>query len=449
MATILLIEDDLTFSRILKGFLSKNNYTIVTAPSGQSGVQAFKEKKFDLVLLDYRLPDTTGIEVLIELKSADPHIPVLIMTSFSDIKTAVKAIKAGAMEYITKPINPDELLLMIQTVLKHERHTTVEKDSKEFVEGMSEESKQLHEYIRLVAPTDMSVIIEGESGTGKEYAARSIHRLSKRIHEPFVAVDCGALSKELAASELFGHVKGAFTGAVVDKKGQFQAAEGGTLFLDEVGNLSYEVQVKLLRAIQERVIQPIGSNKEVKINVRIITATNDELTESIKHGSFRDDLYHRLNEFKIKVPPLRQRKHDLMEFINYFREKANKELNHHTTAFSQETLDIFLQYEWPGNLRELKNTVRRAVLLSQGEIIEATALPEEMVFAVRNPVTVVSSTTPGITGTYDLKALQETNERELIVKTLHEVKYNKSKAARILNIDRKTLYLKMERYGLE
>ena len=445
MAAILLIEDDLTFSRILEGFLNKNNYSVTVAHKGKAGLHLFNEKKFDFVLLDYRLPDITGMEILTEIKTVSPDVPVLIMTSFSDIRTAVKAIKAGALEYITKPVNPDELLMLIRQGLEKPQKATIKAAApeKEFVRGTSEASKQLHEYIRLVAPTDMSVIIEGESGTGKEYVARTIHRLSSRASSPFVAVDCGALSKELAASELFGHVKGAFTGAVSDKIGQFEAANGGTLFLDEVGNLSYEVQVKLLRAIQERIVQPIGSNREVKVNVRIITATNDELTESIKNGSFREDLYHRLNEFKLKVPPLRQREKDLPEFLDYFRENANRALGRAATEFDEEVLKIFRSYDWPGNLRELNNTVKRAVLLSSGNVIQANALPEEMLQRARQ--TPITRETP----IYDLKALQEIQERELIVKTLHEMKYNKSKVARVLNIDRKTLYLKMEKYGIE
>lgn len=448
MAAILLIEDDLTFSRILEGFLSKNSYSVTVAHKGKAGLHVFHEKKFDFVLLDYRLPDMTGMEVLTEIKSASPEVPVLIMTSFSDIRTAVKAIKAGALEYITKPVNPDELLMLIRQGLSNpEKPLAKAKTSeKEFVKGKSDAAKQLHEYIRLVAPTDMSVIIEGESGTGKEYVARTIHRLSNRASSPFVAVDCGALSKELAASELFGHVKGAFTGAVNDKMGQFEAASGGTLFLDEVGNLSYEVQVKLLRAIQERVIQPIGSNKEIKINVRIITATNDELTESIKNGGFREDLYHRLNEFKLKVPPLRLRENDLQEFIDHFREQANRELGRQTTSFDDDVLRIFKSYDWPGNLRELNNTVKRAVLLSPGDVVHVNALPEEMLHTADNHAMKKNAPSSPI---YDLKALQEIQERELIVKTLQEMKYNKSKVARVLNIDRKTLYLKMEKYGIE
>ncbi len=297
----------------------------------------------------------------------------------------------------------------------------------------------------------MSVIIEGESGTGKEYVARTTHQLSERANKTFIAVDCGALSKDLAASELSGHVKGAFTGAVQDKTGQFEAADGGTLFLDEVGNLSYEVQVKLLRAIQERVIQPLGSNKEIRVDVRIITATNDDLSESVKQGHFREDLYHRLNEFKLHVPPLRERENDLMEFLDFFREASNQELGRHVHGFDPEVMEIFKTYDWPGNLRELRNVVKRAVLLTQEEMVTLQALPSEMIVAARNPVARMAAATSaqGATPIYDLKALQETQEKEMIMKTLQEVRYNKSKAARILNIDRKTLYLKMEKYGIE
>jgi two-component system response regulator HydG len=290
----------------------------------------------------------------------------------------------------------------------------------------------------------MSVIIEGESGTGKENVARTIHRLSQRANGPFVAVDCGALSKDLAASELFGHVKGAFTGAVVDKNGQFVEADGGTLFLDEVGNLSYEVQVKLLRAIQERIITPIGSNKEIRVDVRIITATNDDLNESVRRGQFREDLYHRLNEFMLSVPSLRDRHDDLEAFLDFFRTAANLELGRKVQRFDEPVMDVLKAYDWPGNLRELRNVVKRAVLLTQGDLVYMETLPNEMIEAVRNPAAKAPAAP-----IYDLKALQETQEKEMIIKTLQEVRYNKSKAARILNIDRKTLYLKMEKYQIE
>lgn len=445
MASILLVEDDLTFSRILEGFLSKKGYRVTISHKGKEGFKAFESKSFDFVLLDYRLPDTTGMEVLLEIRRVNPAVPVVIMTSFSDIRTAVKAIKAGAHEYITKPVNPDELLMILQQALAKER--TLEaapKATGDIVLGTSAPARELHEMVRLVAPTNMSVLIEGESGTGKENVARTIHQLSRRAGGPFVAVDCGSLSRELAGSELFGHVRGSFTGAVADKLGQFEAAHKGTIFLDEVGNLSYDVQVKLLRAIQERIVQPIGSNKEVRVDVRILTATNDDLAESVKKGEFREDLYHRLNEFKLTVPALRERGRDLYEFLDFFREAANTELHRNVKAFDEEVMRIFEAYDWPGNLREMKNVVKRAVLLTKEEKVTVKALPQEMIESMRE-----TQSREKTTGVYDLKALQEVQEREMILKTLKEVRYNKSKAARILNIDRKTLYMKMDKYGIE
>jgi two-component system response regulator HydG len=449
MASVLLIEDDLTFSRILEGFLQKNGYQVTTYHTGKEGLKTFLSRHFDLVLLDYRLPDSNGMELLVEMKKEHPDAAVIIMTGFSDIRTAVRAIKLGAFEYITKPVNPEELLMLAQQAQSKAKTPVVKKrpplTTKQFVQGKGDISLKLHDHIRLVAPTSMSVIIEGESGTGKEYVARSIHQLGARANAPFVAVDCGALSKELAASELFGHIKGAFTGAVQDKTGQFEAAHGGTLFLDEVGNLSYEVQIKLLRAIQERIISPIGSNKEVRVDVRIITATNDDLSDSVRRGSFREDLFHRLNEFMLKVPALRERAVDLDEFLDFFREGANQELGKNVLGFEPEVMNFFRSYDWPGNLRELKNVVKRAVLLTTGEWVSIEALPSEMITSSR-PATEKKVAVPQV---YDLKALQETQEKEMIVKTLHEVRYNKSKAARILNIDRKTLYLKMEKYNIQ
>ena len=314
-------------------------------------------------------------------------------------------------------------------------------DVPSFIKGTSPQSDKLLEHIGLIAPTDMSVLIQGESGTGKEYVARMIHSQSKRSTKSFVAIDCGALSKELAASELFGHVKGAFTGAIADKKGVFEYAEGGTLFLDEVGNLSYDVQVKLLRALQEKVIQPVGSNKQIHVNVRIITATNDDLLNSVSNDGFRQDLYHRINEFKIQLAPLRQRNSDIDIFIKHFVQLANAELGRNVVRISSEANDILHRYDWPGNLRELKNVIKRMVLLSHGEIGGADTLPDEMLFSINNGPTTIKET--------DLKAQNEVNEKKLIQKTLQDVNYNKSKAAKLLNIDRKTLYSKMERYGLD
>lgn len=445
MASILLIEDDLTFSRILDGFLTKKGYQITTAHKGKDGLKAFQSKSFDFILLDYRLPDMTGMDILLEIRQVNSSVPVVIMTSFNDIRTAVKAIKSGAYEYITKPVNPDELLMILQQTLKKEKQQVVSPgESQRIVLGNSPVARELHDMVKLVAPTNMSVLIEGESGTGKENVARTIHSLSPRAKGPFVAVDCGSLSKELAGSELFGHVRGAFTGALTDKMGQFEAAHKGTIFLDEVGNLSYDVQVKLLRAIQERIVQPIGSNKEVKVDVRILTATNDDLAESVRKGEFREDLYHRVNEFKLKVPAVKDRGKDLYEFMDFFREEANRELQRNVKTFDPAVTKLFETYDWPGNLREMKNVVKRAVLLTSDDTVTLSALPQEMIENMRT-----LETKEKTAGVYDLKALQEVQEREMILKTLQEVRYNKSKAARILNIDRKTLYLKMEKYGIE
>lgn len=444
---VLLIEDDRTFQRILEGFLAKNKFESVACSTAKEGLAAVAKQDFELVLLDYRLPDGTGMEVLEQIKHNHPQLPVIIMTSYSDIRTAVKAMKAGAFEYITKPVNPDELLLLIKSALskptKSEKTSVVSQP--QFVVGSSDIARQLQQQISLVAPTNLSVIIQGESGTGKEQVARSIHQLSTRAQKPFVAVDCGALSKELAASELFGYVKGAFTGALRDKEGQFVAADGGTLFLDEVGNLSYEVQVKLLRAIQERIVQPLGTTKQIQVDVRIITATNDDLHEQSKNGMFREDLYYRLNEFKLHVPALRNRGDDLQEFMDFFMSQSNTELGRTTTGFNTELTNLFRKYDWPGNLREMKNVIKRAVLVTGTGEIGVASLPPEMVDAVNKPL--IHSIAE--TNTYDLKAIQESQERDLITKTLAEVRYNKSKAARLLNIDRKTLYLKMEKYNIQ
>lgn len=442
MGKILLVEDDVTFSQLLEGYLKKNGHDADPKYNIKSSIQALDEASYNLLLLDYRLPDGNGLQVLKAAREKGLSVPVIIMTSFNDVRTAVTAIRSGAFDYITKPVNPDELLMVINGALtRNEKKAQVSSTNLPgYITGNSAASDQLQEYIKLVAPTDMSVLIQGESGTGKEYAARSIHQQSKRANKPFVAIDCGALSKELAASELFGHVKGAFTGAITDKKGQFEMASGGTLFLDEIGNLGYEVQVKLLRALQERIIQPVGSTAQIKVDVRLIAATNDDLLGSIGKGDFREDLYHRMNEFKVTLLPLRQRGKDLELFLNHFIEVANKELGRNVEGMSPEVIKIFQQYDWPGNLRELNNVVRRMVLLTPDQEANISALPDEMIISIHQ--------SPKMEGS-DLKALNETNEKALIQSTLHKVKYNKSQAAKLLNIDRKTLYSKMEKYQIE
>jgi len=444
MAKILIIEDDLTFSQLLEGFLKKHQYEPLAVHDVKASLKIINQQDFDLFLVDYRLPDGTGLDVLSHLREKGSTVPMVIMTSFNDVRTAVKSIRLGAFDYITKPVNPDELLMIVKSALdKNDPAEPVNQEQHaDTIKGKSSTSDKLYEHISLVAPTDMSVVIQGESGTGKEYAARTLHLQSKRSNKPFVAIDCGALSKDLAASELFGHVKGAFTGALNDKKGQFEAADGGTLFLDEVGNLSYEVQVKLLRALQERIIQPIGSTKTIAVDVRIIAATNDDLNNSVSKGTFREDLYHRLNEFKIQLPALRDRGKDIDLFINHFIEISNAELGRNVKYISDAAKELLYKYDWPGNLRELKNVIKRMVLLTAGETAEATSLPDEMIISIN----VNQSPKPN---TSDLKAINEVNEKSLIIETLIKVKYNKSQAARLLNIDRKTLYSKMERYEIE
>jgi two-component system response regulator HydG len=439
---VLVVEDDMAFSKLLEGFLKRHGYEPEIHHRLKDGIKAFDSKAFDVLLLDYRLPDGTGMEMLQHIRQTDADFPVVIMTSFNDIRTAVSAMRSGAIDYIVKPVNPDELLMTIkQAVIRQPGlEPTPKAVTADWVQGESIAATRMEDHIRLIAPTDMSVIIQGESGTGKEYVARSIHAQSKRAGQPFVAIDCGALSPELAASELFGHAKGAFTGALTDKSGQFEQANGGTLFLDEVGNLSYEVQVKLLRALQERMVQPVGSNKQIKVDVRIITATNDDLMNSVRNGRFREDIYHRLNEFKIKTPPLRERAQDLELFSQHFMQQANDELGRNVKEFTPEVLDIFRRYTWPGNLRELKNIIKRAVLLTPGTIAGKEVLPDEMMWEAY--LLVENNQT-------NLKAIQEEQEKSLIVKTLEQVRYNKSKAALLLNIDRKTLYNKITRYGIE
>lgn len=458
---ILIIDDDPSFCSLLKSFLSKNSYQVEEAHTARDGLRAVYDHNFDLVLIDYRLPDLDGLELLKNIKKKYFHLPVIIMTNYANIRTAVDAMKLGAFEYVTKPINPDEILLTIGNALKSVNESNAEQDSKDqarqqasapsfmFVEGKSPHSLQVKQHIDLVGPTHLSVIVQGESGTGKEYVSRMIHQKSARRGKPFVALDCGALSEDLAGSELFGHLKGSFTGAVQDKVGQFQAANGGTLFLDEIGNLSYDIQVKLLRAIQERTIRQIGSNKNIEVDVRIIVATNENLDHAVKAGEFREDLFHRLNEFQIKVPALRERKSDIPEFVNHFLNQSNRELNKEVEGLEPEVLDKLEEYHWPGNIRELKNVIRRAVLLSNGKKITLDALPPEISSPVSNMMEKQNYSPPISSHNPDLKAIQEKTEKALIEETLIKVKYNKTLAAKMLNIDRKTLYNKLKRYNLD
>ncbi len=452
LARLLLIEDDHSYANLIQKFLSKKGFEVENYYAGKEALSVLKKQSFDLVLSDFRLPDMTGMEILEWVKTEYPHIPVVLITGYSDIRTAVKSMKMGAFEYISKPINPDELLAAIESALQNSKDSENEseakgrKPSEGFIAGKSPSAQSIQEQVALVAPTDMSVIIMGESGTGKEYISRQIHSLSNRAQHPFVALDCGAISPELAGSEMFGHKKGAFTGALQNKTGQFQEAHQGTLFLDEIGNLPYEVQVKLLRAIQERKIRPLGSNQDIEVDVRIIVATNEALPEVIKTGHFREDLYHRLNEFSMVIPPLRERPEDIIHYAQHFLKLANTQLGKEIKNIGEEAMEYITRYPWPGNLRELKNVVKRAVLLCKGEQIELACLPAELKV---NPESFPKEDSRLAQNESNLKKIQAETEKELIIRTLEKVKYNKSKAARLLNIDRKTLYNKMEKYQID
>ncbi|HSW67471.1 MAG TPA: sigma-54 dependent transcriptional regulator, partial [Bacteroidales bacterium] len=411
MTRVLIVDDDPTFCMMLKSFLTSKGFEVGEAFNATNGMKSLREASWDILLTDYRLPDKDGIELLKEAKAVFPHLPVILMTRYTDIRIAVNAIKLGAFEYVAKPVNPDEILHLIGSALQKQATGSNNQPAHgilsefNYIEGVSRASQQITRYIQLVAPTDMSVIIHGESGTGKEYVARLIHLKSARSRKPFVAVDCGALSKELAGSELFGHVKGSFTDAHSDKIGQFQLANGGTLFLDEIGNLSYGVQLKMLRATQERKIKRLGGIKDIDVDVRIIVASNEDLDKIVKKGAFREDLYHRLNEFKIDVPPLRERPGDIDLFSQYFLNLANRELNKAVASIGSEAMEIFRSYPWPGNIRELKNVIKRATLLCQDSVITPFNLPAEML-ALNQPTQ--SQTVAA--GTTDLKLINEINE---------------------------------------
>ena len=439
MLSILIVEDDITFSLMLTTWLGKKGFVVRSSSSVSDAKRKLGEEAFDLVISDLRLPDSDGIDLLKWLKSTHPSLPLIMMTSYAEIQTAVQAMKLGAADYIAKPLNPDELLGKIKELVyveeKAPARVPVSSAPDLYIEGQSQAARQLYEHVRLVAPTDMSVLVTGASGTGKEYIARRIHEQSNRSKAPFVAVDCGAIPKELAASEFFGHVKGSFTGAIENKTGAFVAAQGGTIFLDEIGNLTYEVQVQLLRALQERKVKPIGSNQEIAINVRLISATNENLRQAIEKGDFREDLYHRINEFTIRIPDLKERKEDLLLFANHFLDLANSELQKDIIGFDNDTMQLFQSYSWPGNLRQMKNVIKYATLLATGQYITRKELPEEL--------------TENLSSHTNIQLKNVEHERDLIRKALQECGNNKTRAAQLLGIDRKTLYNKLKIYQLD
>lgn len=443
--SLLIVEDDLTFATMLKTWLTKKGFETETVGTSARAKKLLTARSFDLILSDLRLPDQDGLSLLSWLRKQSNQTPFIIMTSYAEIQNAVLAMKEGATDYIQKPIQPDELLKKIKEstvkVSAENSQATSADSSQNFLEGESEAAHQLYNYVNLVAPTQMSVLINGASGTGKEYVAHRIHQLSKRANKPFIAIDCGSIPKDLAASEFFGHVKGSFTGALNDKVGAFEEANGGTLFLDEIGNLSYEVQVQLLRAIQERRIRRIGSTKEIEVDVRLVCATNENLKEAINRGNFREDLFHRINEFTLRMPALKDRPEDILLFANFFLDQANRELERNLIGFDLKSSQALQNYSWPGNLRQLKNIVKRATLLATGEFITIRELGEEL--------TEVPNIDTTNTPIYEsVKLHDEEAEKRCILNALQQTNNNKTKAAILLKVDRKTLYNKLKQYNI-
>lgn len=462
MDSLLIVEDDIAYSTMMQTWLRKKGFDVDKVSSVKAAVKIINsDKQYHLVLSDLRLPDHDGLFLLDWMRKSGINIPFIVMTSYAEVQNAVLAMKSGANDYIAKPVQPDILLQKIHDAINAANRTDTSetapapKEEKtgivssannsnagedesstpsRYIEGTSEVSKQLYDYVRLVAPTPMSVLILGASGTGKEYVAHRIHELSQRKDKPFFALDCGAIPKDVAASEFFGHAKGAFTGAVTDKKGAFEVANGGTLFLDEVGNLSYDVQVQLLRAIQERKIRPLGSTKEIDVDIRLVCATNENLEKAVAEGTFREDLYHRINEFTIYMPALKDRGTDIFLFANLFLRLANEELGRNIIGFDAKASEMLMRYEWPGNLRELNNVVKRSVLLCRGDKIGV----EQLNMSMTN-----TSTRPK-----DLSLHNIDEEKERILSALRSCGGNKSKAAILLGVDRKTLYNKLQKYGI-
>ena len=453
MQHILIVEDDIAFGTMLQTWLRRKGFEVEKATSVGAAVKLLTEpfgKEVDLVLSDLRLPDHDGLRLLAWMHEHDINAPFIVMTNYAEVQNAVLAMKSGAADYIAKPVQPDILLQKIKDAIEQNvqqsnaiiQNSTTQNaptahnskfKSPRHIEGKSEASRQLYSYVELVAPTPMSVLILGASGTGKEYVAHRIHDLSARADKPFFALDCGAIPRDVAASEFFGHKKGAFTGADTDKRGAFEMANGGTLFLDEVGNLSYEVQVQLLRALQERRIRPVGGTQEIPIDIRLVCATNENLEEAVSEGRFREDLYHRINEFTIYMPKLSERGSDLFLFADLFIHHANEELNRTVEGFDSDAAELLASHSWPGNLRELNNVVKRAVLLTRGNKITTAELTQAMGQIRTDNV---------------LQLHDEDTERQRIITALQQTNGNKAKAARLLGIDRKTIYNKIEKLGI-
>ncbi|RMF95711.1 MAG: sigma-54-dependent Fis family transcriptional regulator [Candidatus Schekmanbacteria bacterium] len=451
---ILLVEDDESCRISLATILEEEGYSITTAENGRSAIKLLKEQKFSLLLTDLKLPDFDGLAVMKKAKALDSDIIVILLTAFASVESAIEAMKAGAYDYLSKPLNIDEVRLVIKKALREKNLVTENRELKkqlrgkikfEEIVGTSEKMQGIYKMIEKVAETDSTVLIRGESGTGKELVARAIHFNSERRNYPFVTVNCSAIPKDLLESEFFGHTKGAFTGASSDRKGKFELAHRGTIFLDEIGNMDPELQVKILRALQQKEIEKIGENRKIKIDVRVISATNADLEKRVKEGLFREDLYYRLNVITIFLPPLRERKEDIPLLVNFFLKRICKEMGKEEKKVTKEALDLLCAYEWTGNVRELENAIERAVTLSDGKLITPKHLPPQVVKSDDKkkefPLVLPDE---GI----DLNKVLKEMEQSLIKQALEKANGVRSKAASLLKLNRTTLLEKMRKDGL-
>lgn len=450
--TILIVDDEATQRKVLSGFLKKQGYKIYEASSGNQAIEITSKNIIDLVITDFKMPDISGIEVLKLVRSINPEIAVIIMTAFGTIETAVEAMREGAYNYLTKPINLDELELLINRTFERQRLVSENKLLKEqLIErltfpGIVSQSAAMENVLNTasrVARSKASVLIRGESGTGKELIAKAIHFNSQRKEKPFIAVNCAALNENLLESELFGHEKGAFTGADKQRRGRFELADGGTIFLDEIGDIPLATQVKLLRVLQEQQFERVGGSETIKVDVRIIAATNRNLEDLIKAGTFREDLYYRLNVVTIDIPPLRNRREDIPALLEYFLKKFASEQKRDNIAFSKEAWELLLRYNYPGNIRELENIVQRAVILSRQNLITTNELPQvvkefQKEGDLQKPEMLTS-----------LPAQVEKLEKELIFEALRLTNGNQSKAAEMLGISERNLRYKLKKWGVK
>lgn len=448
-AKLLVIDDEDSMCHFMEIMLSKEGYQVETATSGGEGVALVKEKDYDLVIADLNMPQMSGLDVLKEIKSFKQDQDFIVMTAYASVDTAIEAMKRGAIDYITKPFKIDEIKLVIEKSIDRKRliteNDTLKKQLKEdnsfdnFI-GASEAVAKLKKLAMRVASSDSTVLLRGESGTGKDLIAKAIHHHSPRSAGPFVTINCAALPETLLESELFGHRKGSFTGAIKDKDGLFKVADGGTFFLDEIGNTSTTIQVKLLRVIEDKRITPVGDTKPIEVDVRLIAATNSDLEEEVKTGRFRADLFYRLNVIPVHIPPLRERKEDIELLLRHFISKYCQKINLPLKQISDEALQVLLEYHWPGNVRELENTIERSVLLNRTDTLEISDFPEKL----RQPqhVTVVTEADP-ITPTL------ESMEKAYIHYVMSQTDGKKAQAANILGIDTSTLYRKIQRYNMK